>query len=294
MLHLFNSCYVYPMDLFDPTKNYLVVGEEHTNSPNITNSFYYNNAYPRDAYERFASFEAFCASNLLEPAVNNKDLFVIYADNDSFIKFFTAKLKTQVKNLTKQFFLDAAKLFAVRLNTRAKLIDSETVRDNIKILSDMFMALEEIPDVDVFNLSKSWVIQNAGVEWKLAVGNYTSIDNVINHYVYSFFPEARAKFLSRKQPSANSWATDRNSQQFATVFSMKHLYMEMRKEFNTFTDPTILKYYQTTNFAEMIKDPKFLLLLSANRNMGDKVDIWLLRWLLKMPKEQLGQLGIQA
>jgi hypothetical protein len=67
--------------------------------------------------------------------------------------------------------------------------------------------------------------------------------------------------------------------------------MEMRKEFNTFTDPTILRYYEL-GARELVKDPLFLLLLSANKNMGDKVDIWLLRWMLNLPKEQINQLGI--
>ena len=279
------------MDLFDPTKNHLVIGAEHLNKPTITNSFYYNNSVPKDALERFDSFESFASSVLLEPTLHNKDLCVIYADNDNFIKFFTAKLKTQVQNLTKQFFLDAAKLFAVRLNTRAKLIQSEPIRTNLKVLADMFMALEDIPNVEKFNVSPIWVRYNAGIEWKLAAEDYSTIDNVVNHYVYSFFEEARAKYLSRKY-HVNSWAVDPKNQQFDTVVSMKHLYMEMRKEFNTFTDPTILKYYELNNFREMVKDPLFLLLLSANKNMGDKVDIWLLRWLLKMPKEQINQMGL--
>jgi len=290
MLHLFNSCYVYPVDLFDPTKNYLVVGEDHTNKPTLTNSFYYNNSVPKDAFERFECFENFASSNLLEPVLNNKDLFVIYADNKNFIKFFTAKLKTQVQCLTKEFFLDAAKLFAVRLTTRAKLIQSESIRTNIKVLADMFMALEDVPDVDKFNVSSNWVRYNAGIEWKLASEDYSTIDNVVNHYVYSFFEEARAKYLSRKY-HVNSWAVDPNNKKFGTVVSMKLLYMEMRKEFNTFTDPTILKYYEN-DIREMVKDPLFLLLLSANKNMGDKVDIWLLIWLLKIPKEQINQMGI--
>ena len=291
MLHLFNSCYVYPVDLFDPTKNYLVVGEEHTNQPSVTNSFYYNNAVPKNAFERFKSVEDFASSNLMQPVFKNKDLFVIYADNENFIKFFTAKMKTQVQRLSKEFFLDAAKLFAVRLTTRAKLIQSEEIRTNIKVLADMFMALEDIPNVDKFNVDPIWVRYNAGIEWKLAAEDYSTIDNVVNHYVYSFFPEAKAKYLSRKDPS-NSWVVDPNNQKFHTVVSMKDLYMEMRKEFNTFTDPTILKYYELNNFREMVKDPLFLLLLSANKNMGDKVDIWLLRWLLKIPKEQIDQMGI--
>jgi hypothetical protein len=290
MLHLFNSCYVYPIDLFDPTKNYIVVGEDQTNIPTVRNSFYYNNSYPKDAFERFESFESFASSILLEPAINNKDLFVIYANNDNFIKFFTAKLKTQVQYLTKDFFLDAAKLFAVRLTIRAKLIDSEEIRNSLKTLADMFLALEDIPNVDKFNVSPNWVRYNAGIEWKLAAKDYSTIENVVNHYVYSFFQEAKAKYLSRKDPS-NSWATDIKNQRFHTVVSMKDLYMEMRKEFNTFTDPTILKYYDN-KIEEMVKDPLFLLLLSSNKNMGDKIDIWLLRWLQKMSQEQINQMGL--
>jgi len=291
MLHLFNSCYVYPVELFDPTKQYLVVGKDHTNTPVVTNSFYYNNSSAKDAFQRFSCFEHFASSGILELVLSNKQAFVIYADNDSFVKFFTAKLKTQVTNLSKEFFLDAAKLFALRLNTRAKLIQSETSRANIKVLSDMFMSLEDIPEDDPFKLSETWVKQNAGVEWKVASGDYSTINNIVNRYVYSFYPEAKAKYLSRKEPN-NSWVSDYRNASFDTVVSMKDLYMEMRKEFNTFTDPTILKYYSINNISEMIKDPLFLLLLSANKNMGDKIDIWLLRWLLKMPKHEIQQMGI--
>lgn len=291
MLHLFNSCYVYPVELFDPTKQYLVVGKDHINNPVLNTSFYYNNSNTKDAFQRFSCFENFASSGITELVLSNKQSFVIYADNESFIKFFTAKLKTQVTNLTTEFFLDAAKLFAVRLNTRAQLVKLESTRVNLKTLADMFMALEEIPNVDRFNLSEEWVKNSAGVEWKIACGDYSTVDTIVNRYVYSFFPEAKAKYLSRKD-AEGSWVIDPLNQTFDTVVSMKDLYMEMRKEFNTFTDTTILKYYSTNNISEMLKDPLFLLLLSANKNMGDKIDIWLLRWLLKMPKHQIQQMGI--
>jgi hypothetical protein len=268
-----------------------MVGKDHINNPILNTSFYYNNSNPKDAFQRFSCFENFISSGLTELVLSNKQSFVIYADNESFIKFFTAKLKTQVKNLTTEFFLDAAKLFAVRLNTRAKLVKLESTRSNLKILADMFIALEEIPEVEAFNLPESWVKNNAGVEWKIACGNYNTVDDIVNRYVYSFFPEARAKYLSRKD-GHGSWATNPLNQKFDTVVSVKDLYMEMRKEFNTFTDTTILKYYSTNNISEMLKDPLFLLLLSANKNMGDKIDIWLLRWLLKMPTHQIQQMGI--
>jgi hypothetical protein len=293
MLHLFNSCYVYPIYLFDPTKNYVLVREDHENSLIVKNSFFYNNSEPKDAFGTFKSFENFASSNLLNPAINNKELFIIYADNENFIKFFAAKLKTQVGNLKKEFFLDHAKLFAVRLMTRAKLVQSEEIRDNLTTLANMFLELTEIPDGNKLDLPDTWVRKNAGVEWKVSCGDYSTLDGIINRYVYSFFPEARAKYLSRKDP-ADSWVLDPNNQRYETVVSMESLYMEMRKEFNTFTDSTILKYYELKDIREMVKDPLFLLLLSANKNMGDKIDIWLLRWLLKMPKEQLKELSILA
>lgn len=293
MLHLFNSCYVYPIALFDPTKNYVLVREDHENSLLVKNSFFYNNSEPRDAFGTFKNAEQFISSNLVLPSFNNKDLFIIYADDENFIKLFTAKLKTQVGNLKKQFFLDHAKLFAVRLLTRAKLIQSEELRDNLTTLADMFLDLTEIPDGDKFNLPDTWIRKNAGVEWRVASGDYSTLDGIINRYVYSFFPEAKAKYLSRKDP-ADSWVLDSNNQRYETVVSMESLYREMRKEFSTFTDSTILKYYELNDIKEMVKDPLFLLLLSANKNMGDKIDIWLLRWLMKMPKDQLKELSILA
>jgi hypothetical protein len=290
MLHLFNSCYVYPVHLFDPTNNYLMVGKDQLIKPSIVNSFFYNNSSPKDAFERYESFEKFSEGNLVEPCINAKTTFIIYADNDEFIKFFTSKLKTQVSRLTQEFFLDAAKLFAVRLNIRAKLIPDESIRNNIKTLADMFMTLDKIPDTKKLNISENWIRYNAGIEWKLANEDYSTVDDIVNRYVYSFFPEASAKYLSRKDPEG-SWVVNKNNQRFQDVVSMKDLYMEMRKEFNTFTDPTILRYYEL-GARELVKDPLFLLLLSANKNMGDKVDIWLLRWMLNLPKEQINQLGI--
>jgi hypothetical protein len=290
MLHLFNSCYVYPDVLFDPTNNHLVVGEKHLNHPIVRNSFYYNNSFPKDAFDRLVSFEQFAKTNWVDPVISNKERFVIYTDNDNFIKFFTAILKTQVQHLTKEFFLDAAKLFAVRLNTRAKLLQSETAREGIKNLSDMFLALEDIPNVDAFNLDRHWIVANAGVEWKFANGKHNIINDFINRNIYSYFGEARAKYLSRKDPE-NSWATDPNNQKYETVVSMKDLYMEMRKDISIFTDALILKYFDSQ---DITTDPNFLLLLASNKNIGDKIDIWLIRWFMKMSKEQIKELGILA
>jgi hypothetical protein len=65
--------------------------------------------------------------------------------------------------------------------------------------------------------------------------------------------------------------------------------MEMRKELALFTDPLILQFYETGVTEELLTDPKFLLLIS-----NDKVDTWLLRWLLKLPQSEITKLGLIA
>jgi hypothetical protein len=291
MLHLFNSCYVQPFILFDPTNNHLVVGEEYINRPVINNSFYYNNSFPKDAFDRLDSFETFAASNWLEPVLHNKDRIVIYTDDANFIKFFTSKLKTQVKNLTEEFFLVNAKLFAIKLKTRAKLLATNDAKESLNSLADKFLALEDIPEVDKFNLTEAWVTNNAGVEWKFANGIYDNLNNIIDRNIYSYFGEAKAHYLSRKEPEG-SWATDENNQQYRTVNSIGNLYMDMRKEISIFTDSIILQYFSDNE--AMFRDPKVLLLLASNKNMGDKIDIWLMRWFMKMSQEQIKELGILA
>lgn len=290
MLHLFNSCYVYPDILYDPSNNHLMVGQKHLTYSMARESFYYINTVPKDAFDRVESFESFSSSNWLEPLVNNKDRFVIYTDDENYIKFFTAKLKTQVKNLNKEFFLTCAKLFAVKIRTRAKLLNTDDSILALNLLANKFAELEDIPDVQAFNLSDKWVKNNAGVEWRFANGDHTVFNDLIERNIYSYFGEARAKYLSRKEPEG-SWALDPNNQKYNTVVSIKDLYMEMRKDISIFTDALIVKYLNSENIFD---DPKFLLLLSSNKDMGDKVDIWLVRWFIKMTQEEIDELGILA
>jgi hypothetical protein len=291
MLHLFNSCYVKPFILFDPTNNHLVVGEEYVNHPVITNSFYYNNSFPKNAFDRLDSFETFAVSNWLEPVLHNKDKIIIYTDDANFIKFFASKLKTQVKNLTEEFFLVNAKLFAIKLKTRAKLLATEDAKQSLNSLADKFLELTSIPDVEKLNLSEAWVGANAGIEWKFANGIYDNLNDIIHRNIYSYFGEAKASYLSRKEPEG-SWATDPDNQQYRTVKSISDLYMEMRKDISVYTDAIILEYFLDNE--KMFKDPKVLLLLASNKDMGDKIDIWLMRWFMKMSQEQIKELGILA
>jgi hypothetical protein len=51
----------------------------------------------------------------------------------------------------------------------------------------------------------------------------------------------------------------------------------------------ILEYIESQ---DIYKDPKFLLLLASNKDMGDKIDIWLIRLFMKMSEEQIKELGI--
>ena len=293
MLHLYNSCYVYPDAMFDPSTDYIVVGQKHSIlGAQVENSFYYNNVSVKQCFGRFATYEDFINSNLVEPVCSNKEKFIIYCDDETLVKFFTAKIKSHIFNFDESLFLEFAKLFGVRLKLKSKLIDS-TNKQIISDLGDKFIALTSSASVGKFPMSEYWTWENAGIEWKIAnrkcgvPNNYDGIlTSLINRYVYSFFGDARQCYLSRKE---DGWATDPFNQQFRTVISMKDLYMEMRKDRSIFTDSLILQFFEDGVTEELINDPKFLLLLSS-----DKVDTWLLRWLLKLPQSKITNLGLIA
>jgi len=293
MLHLYNSCYVYPDALFDPSTDYIVVGKNHKFvGAQVENSFYYNNVFVKQCFARFATYEDFIKSNLVEPVCSNKEKFIIYCDDETLVKFFTAKIKSHIFNFDESLFLELTKLFGVRLKIKSKLIDSS----NKQIISDLgnkFIALTSTSSVGKFPMSQYWIWENAGIEWKIANRNcgvpnkhIDIVTDLINRYVYSFFDESQSSYLSRKD---DGWATDPFNQQFRTVISMKDLYMEMRKELALFTDPLILQFFETGVTEELLKDPQFLLLVS-----NDKVDTWLLRWLLKLPQSKITNLGLIA
>jgi hypothetical protein len=293
MLHLYNSCYVYPDALFDPSTDYIVVGQKQAIlGAQIENSFYYNNVIVKQCFARFATYEDFIKSNLVLPACSNKEKFIIYCDDETLMKFFTAKIKTHIFNFDESIYFEFAKLFGVRLKLKSKLIDSSN-KEIIDQLGDKFIQLDTVPDVNKFPMDQYWIWENAGIEWKIANRNcgvpnqyHIKLAELINRYVYSFFDEAQISYLSRKD---GGWATDPYNQQFRTVLSMKDLYMEIRKELALFTDPLILQFFETGVTEELINDPKFLLLIS-----NDKVDTWLLRWLMKLPQSKITELDLIA
>jgi hypothetical protein len=279
--------------MFDPSTEYVVVGQKHNIlGVHAENSFYYNNVLVKFCYGRFATYEDFIKSDSFKQFCNNKQKFIIYCDDESMIKFFTAKLKTHIFDFDHALFLDLAKIFGVRLKIKSKLIDSSN-KQIISDLGDKFIALTETPNINKLSLDQYWVWENAGIEWKIinrkcgVPNNHIAIvTDLINRHVYSFFDEAKECYLSRKE---NGWATDASNQNYKTVISMKDLYMEMRKELALFTDPLILQFYETGVTEELLTDPKFLLLIS-----NDKVDTWLLRWLLKLPQSEITKLGLIA
>jgi hypothetical protein len=294
MLHLYNSCYAYPYAIFDPSSaDYIVVGDKHNIlGVGVENSFYYNNVSIKQCFERFATYEDFIESNLVEPVCSNKEKFIIYCDDDTMIKFFTAKIKSHIFNFDEVLFLDLAKLFGVRLKIKSKLIDSSN-KQIISDLGDKFIGLTQSSSVNKFPMSQYWTWENAGIEWKVANRNcgvsnnhIEILNDLVNRYVYSFFDEAKECYFSRK---TDGWAADINNQEFRKIVSMKELYMEMRKELALFTDPLILQFFETGVTEELLNDPKFLLLLSS-----DKIDTWLFKWLMKLPQSKITELGLIA
>lgn len=288
MLHLFNSCYVLPDILFDPSQNFIVIGKNYASyGSNIENSFFHSNINVKECLGKFETYEEFIVTDLFKNIIGSNVTTNIYVDEENFIKFYTALLKTHIKNLTQELFLNLAKIQSIRINKKNKLVP---ILD-LSSWSNPLYNLTEIPNIPAFDLSEEWIIENAGIEWKLINGKTDNLSNLINRFIYSHFFEARAIFLSRN-PGENSWALDENNQQYDTVISIKDLYLQMRKEICINTDSIILEYLNTTNLSNFIKNPKFLALLSSNGNLENKIDIWLIRWLMKLNPTQIQNLGI--
>lgn len=294
MLHLFNSCYVYPQVLFDPTCSYVILGKDYKEfGLNVDKSFYHSKTVAHSAVGRFRTLEEFLESPVFHQSVNNKEKCIIYCDDEELIKLYTAFMKTQVSNISAAFFLQSCRLFYLKIKTRAKLIEFDYIRNPLNDLAHKFLRMADMPAGDKLPLDPNWVRSNCGVEWKLALGKTDSVESIVNRYVYSFVDEARSKFLSRKDP-AGSWVENKLNNNFNTVTSFSDLYMEIRKEVAMFTDPMVIEFYKTKDASVVLNNPKFLMLLTANKNMADKVDIWMLRWCMTYPKEELHKLGILA
>jgi hypothetical protein len=288
MLHLFNSCYVFPDVLFNSSQNYVVVGKNYLSyGSNVENSFFHSSVNVKECLGKFETYEEFIITDLFKNIIGSNTTTNIYVDDENFIKFYTALLKTHIKNLTQELFLDLVKIESIRINKKNKLVPLL----DLSSWSNSLYNLTDIPNVSPFDLSNEWIVNNAGIEWKLINGKTDTLSNLIDRFIYSYFTEAKAIFLSRKS-AENSWALDTNNQQYDTVLSIKDLYMEMRKEICVNTDSIILDYLNSTNLSEFIKDPKFLVLLSSNGNLENKVDIWLLRWLMKLNTTQIQNLGL--
>jgi hypothetical protein len=288
MLHLFNSCYVLPDVLFDPSQNFVVIGRNYASyGSNIENSFFHSSVNVKDCLGKFGTYEEFITTDLFKNIIGSNINTNIYVDDENYVKFYTAILKTHIKNLSQELFLNLAKIESIRINKKNKLVP---ILD-LSSFSNLLYNLTEISDTPAFDLTEDWVVSNSGIEWKLINGKTDNLSNLINRFIYSYFSEARAIFLSRNE-AENSWALDPNNQQYDTVESIKDLYLEMRKEICVNTDSIILEYLNLTDLSEFIKDPKFLVLLSSNGNLENKVNIWLLRWLMKLTPTQIQNLGI--
>lgn len=292
MLHLFNSCYVYPDILFDPSSNYIFVGKNaKLYSTGVNGSFYYNNVVVKSCLGVYDTYEEFMSSNMVLPALYNKEKIVIYADGESLLKFFTASLRAQVDKITPEFYSEMRGLFAARLNAVSSILVSEAAKKSLVEISELFLDYNHIPVTTDFPTSREWNRANCGIEWKIIRGDYSSIPSFINRYVYSYYEEARINYLSRK-PAENSWALNPVYSSYNTVPSMAELYHHIRKEVFIILDDIILDFYQNNDIDKVIGDRRFLLLFASNKDLYQKFDIWVMRWMMKKSKEELKQLGV--
>ena len=296
MIHLFNSCYLYPDILFESSVNFVIVGKNHMSyGANIDNSLYHMNTKHGKCLGRYDCFESLL--NDLPEYIKADEKTIIFADVDEFVKIYSSFLKTQVKNLNQDFYIDCVKILAAKLKIRNKYFVSNKTKQVLNTLIGKLIELTSIPTVPKIDVDDAWVKQNAGLEWKLVSNNFDNVDDIVGRYVYSHFNESKLRFLSRKNPTG-TWVDDVKNQNFDTVVSMEELYNNIRKEQIIVTDKLITEFYKTKDYQKLVDNPKFLLLLKGgkitSKNWADKADIWLLRWLLKMDKTKITELGILA
>jgi hypothetical protein len=286
MLHLFNSCYVYPDVLFDPSSNYIVVGKNsNVYGIGLDKSSYYNNIQVKGCLGRFSSAEEFVSSNMLLPAVSANEKMVIYADDESLLKLFTMFVRAHITRQTTQLYWDLREIFAIRLTSILEVSSSDQIKESLR--NTVKYILKAQVSVDNLPLDSEWVKKNAGIEWKIAKGDLSTIPDFIDRYVFSFYEQARVNYLSRK-PAEGSWAVDPQYSNIRTIPSMAEFYSLVRKEVLILLDDVLLEYYKTNDVNVLLKDRRFLMLLSSNKDLFQKIDIWMLRWLLKQDITQLG------
>ena len=76
--------------------------------------------------------------------------------NPEFVKAYAGMFKTMFLRPSEQFFLQNAKLFAHRLETRAKIVVPAEYGTQICQLAEMFKALDAIPNVKAFPGTREW------------------------------------------------------------------------------------------------------------------------------------------
>ena len=155
MLHLFNSCYVYPDFLFRPTDDYIIVGENHLSySGELSSSFYYSYSDKKSCLGKFETYEDFIGSDLFVEVVNKSTKTIIFSDTTSYIKFYTGLLQAHIKNLSQEFYLTAIKLLAVKLGVRANSYIYTQNSDNILNLKNSLLEIGSLERVQDFPLDK--------------------------------------------------------------------------------------------------------------------------------------------
>ena len=177
MIHLFNSCYLYPDILFESSVNFVIVGENNMSyGANIDNSLYHMNSKLGKCLGRFNTYEDMYS--IMPELVSSDEKTVIFADDDEFVKIYSSFLKTQIKNLNTDAFKTIIGILAGRLNIRNKFFLLDNTKEKINLLIQKLVGLTTVPNVQKINVDETWVKQNAGLEWKLVSENFENVDDI--------------------------------------------------------------------------------------------------------------------
>ena len=322
MLHLFNKCYVYPDILFDSTTDFVVVGNQQSYGSMMELSSFYFNASNKQCLGRFHTYEDFVTSSSIQQifAHSEQNTVRVFMSNTEFIKAYAGMFKTMFLRPSEQFFLQNAKLFAHRLETRAKIVVPSEYGAQICQLAELLKTLETMPNVKAFPVTREWLKSHSGVEWQIAKARIKGITSelsnkiidLIHRYIYSYYTEASHKYISRCEVYDNkdishvvqfpneSWATKPSYSTYERfvdeigLLSIGTLYQEIRKHTTPFADSLILNFLNTKDVNVVLADPKFLLILAGNSNKGEKIDTWFIRNIMQTDPQVIESQGLLA
>jgi len=274
MLHLFNSCFVYPDFLINNENLTIIVGENYNKIILET-----------EPLGRFETYDDFLNSSIFSFCVNSTEKIIIYSDNKQFLNFLFCFLATNFKQVPEWFLKQFKQIICSKVKHYSRNFNSTIIESKTEEFISYVLDNENILEAKSFDKEISF----SGLHWKFLKQEYDCISIPINEYVYSYYEEARIKFLMRDS-NKTSFLIKQKNYNIHTVTDFFKLYKEIRKQVSIFLDPYIYQHYYSKNSQETFFDKRVCLLLDSKRSKVKFFDPWLMRMFISMSPEKRNDL----